>query len=168
MSLREQFKSRRAMFHISLVLVAAMLLAPTVALAAYGGGGNSLNAHSYPIGTVCGDALAGSWSTTSFSGVSEFRGWGVSFTLSNFVLTGGASGTVSSGSGSVSATGHGDKLLSATFSSMSGTYQIVGGSMKISFSVTGAQLTAPVSMNLGSPSLPSISVSCNTLDAMNS
>lgn len=162
----QELVSKRSLFRISLISIVALLLVPTVALAAYGGSNPHANTHhSYPLGTVCGDALAGPWSATSYTGVATFRGWGVSFSLNNFALSGGASGTVSATSGSVSAVGHGHKLVGASFGLMSGTYQIVGGSMKIQFTVSGVTLTAPKTMSLGSPSLPAISVSCNTLDA---
>lgn len=170
MSLERVFRKKSAVFVV--LIAVALLLSPALAVSAYDGHGshadhysndnyNTPANHSYQLGTVCGDALAGSYSVSSFTGSSSFRGWGVSFTVSDMVLSGGASGTIASGSGSVSASGHGGKVLSATFSSMSGTYHIVGGSMHVEFTVTGLVLGG---ISLGSPSLPPVTMSCNTPD----
>ena len=175
------FMRKKSVVMVAVIVVAvALLLSPTLAVTAYDGHGshsdhynsydnhnnnNTPANHSYQLGTVCGDALAGPYSATSFTGSSTFHGWGVTFTVSDMVLSGGASGTVTSGSGSVSATGHGGKVVTATFASMSGTYKIVGGSLHVTFSVTGLTLDG---LSLGSPSFPSLAMSCNTPDSSSS
>lgn len=170
MSLVRVIRKRSA---VLVVLVAiALLLAPTLAVTAYDGhsshsnnyGNDSFNAlanHSYSLGTVCGDALAGPYSVSSFAGSSTFEGWGVSFTVGDMVLSGGASGTVTSGPGTVSGVDHGGRLVSATFTGMTGTYYIKGNSLHVSFAVTGLSLG---SLSLGSPNLPPVTMSCNTPD----
>ena len=171
MSLVRVFRKKSAVF-VTLLAI-ALLLAPTLAVTAYDGHNShsldhhsndnlkSTDHHTYSLGTVCGDALAGKYSVSSFSGMSKFHGWGVSFSVSDMSLSGGASGTVTSGVGSVRATGDGGKMLSATFTGMTGTYHIVGGSMHVDFSVNNLQVDG---VSLGTLHLP-ITMSCNTPDS---
>lgn len=160
MSLVRLFRKRSSV--LTVLVAIALLLAPTLAVTAFNGHTSHSDPPSdYPIGTVCGDALAGPYSVSSFSGSSSFEGWQVTFTVSEMVLSGGASGTVTSSSGSVTGTHHGYGTLTATFDGMSGSYDIINGEMHIRFSVTNLQLDgAPVPV----PSLPELTLSCSIPD----
>ena len=186
MSLRQVFRKESAFLVVIIAVV--LLLAPSLMVTAYGPEHPTqttethvthtethtsvthtethtthkethTNTKTYPLGTVCGNALAGAYTISPFSGTSSFREWGVSFTLSSMTLSGGPSGKVTTGSGSAAITGQGGKIVSVTFNSVSGTYQIVGGSMHMKFSVTGLSLD---SVPIGSPDLPPVTMSCNT------
>ena len=165
MTLITDLGKKRLLLRLSLVLLAAVLIIPSVSLVAYGSNFQGNEHHSYPLGTVCGDALAGTYSSTQFIGVSRYQGWSAIFVLNNMQLSGGESGTVTASSGVVNATGHGFNLVSASFSNMIGTYKITGGAMKVSFTVSSVSLTAPLSLTVGNPHLPTIPVPCKTLDA---
>lgn len=160
MSLIRIFRRKRA---VLIVLVAiGLLLVPTVAVTAYNGHiSRSDPPTTYAIGTVCGDALAGPYGPTPFSGTSSFKGYSLTFSVTDMQLSGGTSGTVTSGSGYIDALDHGGKLVEATFSGMSGTYTIENGEMHVTFSVSNLKVDgvpSPV------PELPPVTMSCDTPD----
>ena len=143
------------------VLLATLgaLLIPTLAVAAY----STQDQSEYPLGTVCGDALAGAYSTTYFTSSSHYHEYSLTFSVTNLVLSGGSSGTVSSGAGSLDLLVNGFQV-SANFSGLSGVYNIQEGNMHVSFSFSGLALSSPLSMNLGSVNLPQITLPCSTPD----
>jgi hypothetical protein len=124
---------KRTKISILGVLALALILIPTISAVA-ADSASSAAPQKFPKGTICGDAQIGAWSTSQWTGVSDYQGFYSTFTLNNFYLSGGNSGTVSASSGSLTVynknpNGGGHALLYATFTIMFGKYSISGTNM---------------------------------------
>lgn len=168
---------RKTTVVIVLIGILAFLMSSTLfAVVAFGSGAaaqiqENKKVVTYPLGTVCGDALAGAYSLTKFTGHSNYRGFSTDFTINNLVLSGGASGTVTATGGQVDSIVRVGKvsheLVQATFTHLTGKYTINPAHrvMKVSFTVSELDLSSPVTLHLNDPRLPTISISCSTTDS---
>ncbi len=119
------------------LIAAIVIIIPTLTVSAFGAPSQSPQIQTvYPKGTICGDAQLGTWSTSQWTGKSNYQGFYSTFTLNNFFVSGGNIGTVSASSGSLSVYNKnpnigGHLLLFATFNVMNGHYSISSNSMHL-------------------------------------
>lgn len=152
---------------VSLIAL-AFVLVPVLEVGAY----SSAKVIQYPMGTVCGDAQAGAWSTPSFSGASSFFGASVTFTVSNMVITPSLTttnkGTITASSGTVTATFNKREVVTATFPALTGTYKISGTSMNIKFKISSVTITTDTLFaftgSIPGSVIPKLTIPCTTSD----
>lgn len=153
---------------VSLIAL-AFVLVPVLEVGAF----TSAKVMIYPLGTVCGDAQAGAYSTTLFMGTSSFFGATVTFTVSNMVLTPSLTiknrGTITASSGTVTATFNKKVAVMATFPALTGTYKISGTNMEIKFKISSVTITTDTLFTfigtIPGSIIPKITIPCMTTDA---
>ncbi len=124
------FVNRNKKIAVLTVIAAVLIIIPGLTVSALASPPqNALIPAIFPKGTICGDAQLGSWSTNQWTGDSNYQGLYSKFTLNNFHVSGGNSGTVSASSGSLSVYNKnpnigGHLIFYATFNMMNGHYSI--------------------------------------------
>jgi hypothetical protein len=160
---------------IALIGLLALLVSGTAFTAVAFGTSSLANAKinsavTYPLGTVCGDALAGPYTLAKYVGHTNYDGLFTTVVINNMVLSGGKSGTVTSTSGHAKMVGImggiKQEITSATFKNLVGNYHInlSKGYMSVTFTVQTLDITFPVQVRLSNPALPTISIPCSTTD----